>query len=94
VVTLSQADQRRSAKDDQAGENPGEVSRTQVGERQEERLVQLVARHVYGEMVGRPVEQVYRVLHSRLCAAEVRPVDGRVRELAAAISDGSYQLLR
>jgi hypothetical protein len=59
-----------------------------------EQLEQLVVRSVYGEMIGRPVDQVYRTLDARLRAADVVLSTERVWEYADSISDGTFELLR
>jgi hypothetical protein len=59
-----------------------------------DQLELLVVRSVYTEMIGRPVDQVYRALHTRLRAADVVLADARVWEYADSISDGTFELLR
>jgi hypothetical protein len=59
-----------------------------------DQLEQLVVRSVYAEMVGRPVDQVYRVLVARLGAADVVLPSERIWEHADSISDGTFELLR
>jgi len=59
-----------------------------------DQLEQLVVRCVYGEMIGRPVDQVYRVLDARLRAADVAVPSRRIWEYADSISDGTFELLR
>jgi hypothetical protein len=59
-----------------------------------DQLEQLVVRSVYGEMIGRPVDDVYRALDERLRAADVEIADERLRAYAASISDGTFELLR
>jgi hypothetical protein len=65
-----------------------------AGLRADDRVVQLVVRAAYPELVGRPADEVHRVLRSRLDAAGVQPADDTVREIADAVSDGSFLLLR
>jgi hypothetical protein len=59
-----------------------------------DQLELLVVRSVYTEMIGRPVDQVYRALNTRLRAADVVLADERVWEYADSISDGTFELLR
>ena len=59
-----------------------------------DRLEQLVVRSVYGEMIGRPVDQVYRALDARLRAADVVLASERIWGYADSISDGTFELLR
>jgi len=59
-----------------------------------DQLELLVVRSVYTEMIGRPVDQVYRALDTRLRAADVVLPDERVWEYADSIGDGTFELLR
>ncbi len=59
-----------------------------------DQLELLVVRSVYTEMIGRPVDQVFRELSTRLRAADVVLADERVWEYADSISDGTFELLR
>jgi hypothetical protein len=59
-------------------------------QRRIEQVTQVVVRHVYADMMGRPADQVYRVLNARLHAADV-PLDSeQVRQYAESISDGTW----
>jgi hypothetical protein len=72
----------------------GRTDQTDEREGVTDRLEQLVVRSVFGEMIGRPVDQVYRVLDARLRAAEVVVPSRRIWEYADSISDGTFELLR
>jgi hypothetical protein len=70
---------------DHALDNPLEES-----QRRTEQITQVVVRHVYADMMGRPTDQVYRVLNARLHAADVPLDNEQVRQYAQSISDGTW----
>ena len=71
-----------------------EVSENEQHQPETDPLVQLVVRSVYGEMLGRPVNEIHRALNARLHAAHVTLASEDIREYAESISDGTFQRLR